>query len=73
MTNNSLQPVREAQPIRVAIYVRVSSDRQDIYNSVEAQIAECRRYASHNNMVVVVIYREEARAPPPVTGPSSRK
>ena len=31
-------------PIRVVIYVRVSSRNQDIENSSEAQIAECKAY-----------------------------
>ena len=51
---------KEGDPIPVAIYVRVSSDRQDIKNSIEAQIEECLRYARANNMIVVAIYRDEA-------------
>ena len=47
-------------PIPVAIYVRVSSDRQDVNNSIEAQIDECTRYAKAHNMVVVKIYIDEA-------------
>ena len=51
---------RNMDPIPVAIYVRVSSDRQDIHNSIEAQIDECTRYASAHNMIVVKIYKDEA-------------
>ena len=47
-------------PIPVAIYARVSSDRQDINNSIQAQIAECTEYARAHNMVVVEIYIDEA-------------
>ena len=47
-------------PIRVAIYARASSDNQDIRNSVDAQVSECKAYASRNNMVVVAIYADEA-------------
>ena len=49
-------------PIRVAIYARVSSDAQDINNSVAAQISECKLYASRNNMAVVAIYVDEAES-----------
>ena len=51
---------RNMDLIPVAIYVRVSSDRQDIHNSIEAQIDECTRYASAHNMIVVKIYKDEA-------------
>ena len=47
-------------PIRVAIYARVSSDAQDVNNSIEAQISECKRYAARNNMAVVAVYVDEA-------------
>ena len=47
-------------PIPVAIYVRVSSDRQDVNNSIQAQIDECTRYAKAHNMVVVATYIDEA-------------
>ena len=51
---------RDAEPIPVAIYVRVSSDRQDVANSIAAQIDEITRYAKAHNMVVVEIYKDEA-------------
>ena len=49
-----------SDPIPVAIYARVSSDRQDINNSIQAQIAECKQYAKAHNMVVVATYIDEA-------------
>ena len=52
---------RNMDPIPVAIYVRVSSDRQDIHNSIEAQIDECTRYASAHNMIVVKILQRRGR------------
>ena len=51
---------RPDDPIRVAIYARVSSDGQDINNSVQKQIEECEKYAKENNMVVVATYVDEA-------------
>ena len=48
------------EPLRVAIYVRVSSDSQDINNSVEAQIAECEAFAKRHNYIVIKIYIDEA-------------
>ena len=52
----------DQDPIRVAIYTRVSSDAQDVNNSIEAQISECKRYAARNKMVVVAIYVDEAES-----------
>ena len=49
-------------PILAIIYARVSSDAQDVNNSIEAQISECELYASHNNMVVVKVYIDEAES-----------
>ena len=46
----------------MAIYARVSSDAQDVNNSIEAQIAECEAFARNNNMVVVEIFVEEAES-----------
>ena len=48
--------------LRVAIYVRVSSDSQDINNSVEAQIAECEAFAKRYNFIVIKIYVDEAES-----------
>ena len=50
------------EPIRVAIYARVSSDAQDVNNSIEAQIGECKLFARNNNMVVVAIFIDEAES-----------
>ena len=47
-------------PIPVAIYCRVSSDRQDIQNSISGQSDECIRYAKAHHMVVVATYTDEA-------------
>lgn len=49
-------------PIRAVIYARVSSDAQDVNNSIEAQISECELYAGHNNMAVVEVYIDEAES-----------
>ena len=49
-------------PIRAAIYARVSSDAQDVTNSIEAQISECELFARNNNMVVVATFIDEAES-----------
>ena len=48
--------------IPVAIYVRVSSDSQDVENSTEAQIIRCREWAERNNRVVVREFIDKARS-----------
>ena len=53
-----LQP--NEHPKRGVIYARVSSDSQDVINSIEAQIAECQDFAKRNNIIIVKIYIEEA-------------
>ena len=40
-------------PKRGVIYARVSSDSQDVNNSIEAQIAECQDFAKRNNITIV--------------------
>ena len=50
------------EPKRGAIYARVSSDSQDINNSIEAQIAECQEFAKRNNISVVKTYIDEAES-----------
>ena len=47
------------EPKRGAIYARVSSDSQDVNNSIEAQIAECEEFAKRHNIVIVKIYIDE--------------
>ena len=51
---------KAGDPIPVAAYVRVSSDSQDVQNSIQAQVLEITRYAKANNMVIVKIYTDEA-------------
>ncbi len=47
--------------IPVAIYARVSSVGQDVENSTDAQINECRRWAEKNGYVVVKVYVDKAK------------
>jgi DNA invertase Pin-like site-specific DNA recombinase len=47
-------------PKRGVIYARVSSDSQDVNNSIEAQIAECQDFAKRNNITIVKTYIDEA-------------
>ena len=49
-------------PIRVVIYVRVSSRNQDIENSADSQIANCMAYIEKMGWVLVRIYRDEAKS-----------
>ena len=49
-------------PVRVVIYVRVSSRNQDIENSAEAQIAECTAYIEQRGWVLVGIYIDKAKS-----------
>ena len=49
-------------PIRVVIYVRVSSRNQDIENSSDAQIAECKAYIKKMGWTLVGIYIDKARS-----------
>ena len=49
-------------PVRVVIYVRVSSRNQDIENSADAQIAECMAYIERMGWILVGIYKDEAKS-----------
>jgi len=53
---------------RVAIYARVSSDRQDVDLSISAQLKALREYASRNGYMVVREFVDEAE-----TGRSSMR
>ena len=57
-----LKPKYNEDPIKAVIYARVSSDAQDIINSIQAQIAECEEYARNHNMVIVGVYIDEAES-----------
>ncbi len=46
----------------VAIYARVSSDAQDVENSIDAQLKECRAWAERNGYVVVHEFIDKARS-----------
>ncbi len=48
--------------MKVALYARVSSDRQDIDLSITAQLKAMREYASRNGYVVVKEYIDEAES-----------
>ena len=57
-----INPLEPTEPLRIAIYVRVSSDSQDINNSVEGQIAECEAFAKRYSFIVIKIYVDEAES-----------
>ena len=46
-------------PIRAVIYVRVSSDGQDVNNSIQKQIEECQKYALEHGIIIIAMYIEE--------------
>jgi len=48
--------------MKVAIYARVSSERQDIDLSISAQLKALREYASRNGYSVVKEYVDEAES-----------
>ena len=48
--------------MKVAIYARVSSERQDIDLSISAQLKALREYASRNGHAVVKEYVDEAES-----------
>ena len=50
------------EPIDGVIYARVSSDAQDINNSIEAQVAECQEFAKRNNITIIKVYIDEAES-----------
>ena len=49
-------------PISVALYARVSSDRQDVDLSIAAQLRALRDYAGKNGYVVAREYVDEAES-----------
>ena len=55
-------PAQHGDPLPAAIYARVSSDSQDVNNSIEAQLSECRQYAKQHNLAVVRVYTDEAES-----------
>ena len=48
--------------IPVAIYARVSSDAQDVENSIDAQLNKCREWAERNGHVVVQEFVDRAKS-----------
>ena len=54
-------PARKTQ-LRYALYVRVSSDRQDIENSTSAQIAAATRWVETNGGKIVITYQDDAKS-----------
>ena len=46
--------------IRYAIYARVSSERQDVKNSINAQLSEAKRYVQEKGGIVTRIFTDEA-------------
>ena len=51
-----------SEPTPVALYARVSSDRQDVDLSVAAQLRALRDYADKNGYAVVREYVDEAES-----------
>ena len=60
-------------PMPVALYARVSSDRQDVDLSVAAQLRALRDYASKNDYVVAREYVDEAESGRIANRPEFRK
>ncbi len=66
MQENPVKPVRQVGPglagIHIALYARVSSERQDVDLSISAQLRALREYAEKNNYQVVKEYVDEAES-----------
>ena len=50
----------DKQLVRYAIYARVSSDRQDVKNSINAQVSEGKKYIQAHDGILVKIYVDES-------------
>jgi site-specific DNA recombinase len=59
--------------MRVALYARVSSERQDVDLSISAQLKALREYASRNNHIVVKEYVDEAESGRSIDRPGFRQ
>ena len=59
--------------MKVALYARVSSERQDIDLSITAQIKALREYASRNGYIVVKEYTDEAESGRSIDRPGFRQ
>ena len=57
----------------VALYARVSSDRQDVDLSISAQLRALRDYAEKNGYLVAREYVDEAESGASAIGPSSKR
>ena len=53
---------KQTNPIPVAVYVRVSSDRQDMVLSIGGQLKSLKEYADNNGYVVVREFVDEAES-----------
>ena len=53
--------VRPGELIPAAIYVRVSSSGQDVENSTDAQINECRVWAARHGYIIVKVFVDKAK------------
>ena len=58
---------------RVAIYARVSSDRQDVDLSISAQLKALREYATRNGFIVVKEFVDEAESGKSTARPAFRE
>ena len=59
---DDMQMSRLPEPTPVALYARVSSDRQNVDLSVAAQLRALRDYAKENGYVVVREYVDESKS-----------
>jgi len=59
--------------MKVAIYVRVSSERQDVDLSISAQLRALREYASRNGHIVIREYVDEAESGRSIDGPGFKQ
>ena len=53
---------RPDRKIRAAVYARVSSAAQDVDNSIDAQLKQCREWAGSNGYLIVKEFTDRARS-----------
>jgi len=59
--------------MKVALYTRVSSERQDIDLSIPAQLKALQKYNSHNRHSVVKEYSDEVESGQSIDRPASSR
>ncbi len=65
-----MNPTTRTKPLRCAVYTRVSSDRQDVENSLDRQLRACREWAERGGHRITEVFTDEAQRGRPMSGAS---